>query len=375
MGKDWARPVKAIYSRIGRSRRELDRLRGRLAELGILEAIHDPGFPDLLAANHRLSLLESGELPDLLAANHELEFLKTRLESLGLEQMVHFATLPESAVAAIRWRPPGHFYSPIPDLDQVDLDALGVPSDGGPGLDLRPEGQREWFETLAPAIADWPFPTSETEGWRYFAPNGHFDLVDGAFLHAVLRQLRPRRMIEIGSGFSTALILDTIDRYLPGEVDFTAIEPFPEVLGERLRPEDTDSLRLLQTPVQDVDLAEFERLEAGDVLFIDSTHVVKSGSDVVHLFRHVVPSLAPGVIVHVHDMLWPFEYPRAWQEEGRVWTELQLVEAFLRFNDRFRILGMADWFHRHELAGIDGPAADVLRRGSGGGSLWLEVVP
>ena len=119
----------------------------------------------------------------------------------------------------------------------------------------------------------------------------------------------------------------------------TFIEPFPDRLRRILRSGD-ERHTLLTMPVQDVPLRHFTGLETNDILFIDSSHVVKIGSDVNWLLTNVLPALNRGVIVHIHDIFWPFGYPDAWLVEGRAWNEVYVVQAFLQFNSAFDVL----WF-------------------------------
>lgn len=186
---------------------------------------------------------------------------------------------------------------------------------------------------LAPLMLELP-----EDRWQ--PHNGMYGRADAAVLHAMLRHHRPGRVLEVGSGYSTAVALDVAERHLP-QLRITCVEPNTQRLRSRLRP--GDDVVIIEAPVQDVPLAAFTELEAGDVLFIDSTHVLKSGSDVAWLYLHVLPVLAPGVIVHVHDIHWPFEYPERWLREGRDWTEVYLLRAFLTHNDAWSVRLMTSW--------------------------------
>ncbi len=370
-----------LLRRVGRSV-EIER---RLRELGLTEMVLDRSPSGLAARLDHLERLESrldeleiagrvheDDFPDVWAINHQLTHLEDRVDRLGLGALVR-GDVSESTAPFLTWRPPGHFYSAIPNLDEIRFTELGLPDDGGPGLELREEEQRSWFERLAPFIADWRPPTEPDGARRYYLPNGSFDWSDGAVLQAMLRVLQPARIVEVGSGYSTALMLDTIDEHFSSKPSMVAIEPFPDVLRSRLRDSDGDLLEIVEKPVQEMDLDLIAGLEAGDVLFLDTTHVAKVGSDVVHDFRSVLPAVPPGVFVHVHDVFWPFEYPEPWYVEGRTWNELYVLEAFLRFNDRFRMVMFGNWFHRRVLPGLDGEAARMWRQSPAGGSLWLEV--
>lgn len=135
----------------------------------------------------------------------------------------------------------------------------------------------------------------------------------------MLRYLRPKRIIEIGSGWSSACTVDTVEHSLGKDCAVTFIEPFPSLLLE-LIGEAQLKTTIIESRVQDVPLDAFRSLERGDVLFIDSTHVLRTGSDVCYELFEVLPLLPPGVVDHFHDMFWPFEYPRPWAvDENRSW--------------------------------------------------------
>jgi hypothetical protein len=193
---------------------------------------------------------------------------------------------------------------------------------------------------------------------------------DALFLTLMLRHLRPARLIELGCGFSSACTLDARDQFLDGALDVTFVDPFPQLLETFLRDDDRTTMRVLPMATQDVPLDDLRVLEAGDVLFVDSTHVSRTGSDVNRIVFEILPALAPGVIVHLHDMFPGFEYPAPWVFEGRAWTELYLVRAFLQYNEAFEIL-----LWPNLLAMLD--HADVIGRfpiaaANIGGSLWLR---
>jgi Methyltransferase domain len=150
----------------------------------------------------------------------------------------------------------------------------------------------------------------------------------------------------------------------------TFIEPYPKLLHELLG-ETTAQVRILEARVQDVPLEIFDDLAAGDVLFIDSTHILRTGSDVCHELFEILPRLAPGVLVHIHDMFWPFEYPRTWVvEENRSWNELQAVRAFLTGNADWEVIWFSDYMTQLERPLLETTCPRVLR--NSGGALWLR---
>jgi hypothetical protein len=236
---------------------------------------------------------------------------------------------------------PGHFYSPIPDFAALEHDAARLfpdpPPRALPGIDLREAEQRCLIERLAAFYAEIPFLPEPQPGLRYAFENGAFSYADAIFLYLQLRDLRPRRIIEIGSGHSSCAILDTADRFLDDQAAITFIEPYPDLLRTLLRPGDEERVTILPVPLQSVPLDTFASLETNDILFVDSTHVGKIGSDVLHLFNVIIPALRPGVRIHFHDVFYPFEYPQYWFAEGRAWNEAYFIRAFLQFNKRFQI--------------------------------------
>lgn len=264
------------------------------------------------------------------------------------------------------WVPPGHYYSPIAGQSDIDR-AVGQPCTHLPGIDLREQQQREFATRLS---THWPqVPATRAEGWRYHPDNTMFGLADAAVYHSVLRELRPRRLIEVGSGFSSAIALDTADRYLP-DLELTFIEPYPQRLLGLLDSADQGRCRLIRAAVQDVPLQTYDQLGTGDLLFVDSTHVCKAGSDVNWLLFQVLPRLADGVVVHFHDIFWPFEYPEEWLREGRGWTESYLLRAFLTYNDRFQVLLFNSWVWQAERELVRVTLPTTVDQIPGG--LWLR---
>ncbi len=284
-------------------------------------------------------------------------------------ESVHLA-VPQSVAPFVTWAAPGHFYSPVPDLDEVERASprLFAARTAIPGVDLREDEQLRTFAQLARLAREAPIPASPTPRTRYGTDNLNYGVGDAAMLQSMLRQLRPRRYLEVGSGWSTALALDTSQNFLEGTMSVTAIEPYPALLRTCLR--EGDPVEIIDRPVQSVPLERFGELEANDVLFIDSSHVLKVASDVHYLFTQVLPILAPGVYVHVHDMFWPFEYLAHWIREGRAWNERYLVHTFLLFNDTYEIVLFNHYLaecHRDVIA-AELPA--MLE--NTGGALWLR---
>ena len=282
----------------------------------------------------------------------------------------------EAEVAKYKtWVPPGHFYSPYPSRDEVARRAAAIFDRSGrdvPGIDLNESRQMALLEELKRFYAEVPFTAEPGTDLRYHFENRYYSYSDAIFLYSVIRHLSPKRIIEVGSGYSSCVIMDTNDLFFDGAIACTFIEPFPDILRSLLRPGDEEKIEILEQPVQDVDPNRFAELEAGDILLIDSTHVSKVGSDVNRLFFEVMPALRPGVWVHVHDVFYPFEYPREWVDEGRAWNEDYLLRAFLMYSNAFEIVLFntfletfhEDWFEREM----------PLCLKNRGGSIWLRRV-
>lgn len=268
--------------------------------------------------------------------------------------------------------PAGHFHSPLPDLDAV-LSArdrvLDTNTRALPGIKLREEEQLDLLDRIS-AYEELPFTEPAAETRRYYFRNDYFSFGDAIVLYGMLRHFKPSHVIEIGSGFSSAVMLDTNEIFLGGSIDLTFIDPDPQRLLALSKPGDDLQSHIIHTPVQDLDVSAFEKLEENDILFVDSSHVVKIGSDVTHMVFEVLPRLKEGVIVHFHDVMWPFEYPKEWVAAGKAWSEAYLLRAFLEYNEAFRVL-----YFNSFMALFHG---DVVRQKmplclqNPGGSLWLR---
>src|SRR4051812_20768403 len=273
--------------------------------------------------------------------------------------------------------PIGHFYSPICDVDDVKEfyrdPETAHPGQELPGLSLDEERHVELWTSWRRFLADIPFQDSPAAGLRYYFDNTAFSYADAITLYCMLRWLRPRRYYEIGSGFSSACCLDTNERFLGNAIETTFIDPYPERLASLLRPGDSERITILPARIQEIDPARFDALQENDILFIDSTHVVKTCSDLTVILFEVLPRLAPGVYIHFHDIFFPFEYIKDWAvEDNRSWNEAYVLRAFLMDNDQYEIVFFNDFFQRFAKELID-ESCPAFGRNTGG-SLWLRKV-
>ncbi len=271
--------------------------------------------------------------------------------------------------------PPGHYYSPIADLREVRSRADSIFDRSRtelPGIDLRHDSQLALLPEFERFYEEMPFQDEPGNGLRYGFVNRFFSHGDGLALYSMLRHLRPRRVVEVGSGWSSALTLDVNDRFFDGSIECTFIEPYPDRLNELLSDRDAERVRIVAEPLYAAGQEAFDQLEAGDLLFIDSTHVSRVGSDVNQLLLEVVPRLPEGVTVHLHDVFWPFEYPAYWVYGGRSWTEDYLLRALLVDNPRLQILWFNDFLAEFSAAEVEKALPGWSR--NPGGSIYLRTV-
>lgn len=276
--------------------------------------------------------------------------------------------------------PPGHPYSPIPSQSDRNR-AVAIEGAGRreiPLVDLRDDQQ---WDLLTRLQADYP----ETARWlesdqprRFVLDNTWFAGSDAVCFALMLRQLRPRRLVEVGSGYSSALALDVNETFLAGSTRCTFIDPDSERLRSLLLAEgggagDGAAPAIIESVVQEVPASVFAELGDGDILAIDSSHVLRAGSDVSHLMFQVLPRLAPGVLVHIHDIFHPFEYPQRWLAAGVALNEAYALHALLQSNQRLAIVlwnhylirFQREWFAEHMPLCLSAPFET--------GGIWLRV--
>lgn len=303
---------------------------------------------------------QSSTLQTLLA---ERDALKQRCEQF------------EALLANVGY-PPGHFYSPIVDVsDRHAIDAVrtrvNAPLPSGIKIDV--PATTSMMQRLAEHHRLFPFPRHQAVGYRFYFDNPFFGCYDASVLFSMLLEVRPRRIIEVGCGHSSCLLLDTSEHFFGGGLDLTLIDPSLDNLKQLFGDGGSGNARLISSPVQDVAREVFEQLEENDILFLDSSHVSKTGSDVNYLLFEILPALKPGVLVHIHDILYPFEYPEEWVlKEKRSWNESYLLRAFLQYNSAFEIVYWNNfaWHRMHEELGRLMP----LCLENEGGSIWLRRV-
>ncbi|MEQ9425277.1 MAG: class I SAM-dependent methyltransferase [Cyclobacteriaceae bacterium] len=270
--------------------------------------------------------------------------------------------------------PAGHFHSPInskTELLKREANIWGSYSESLVGIDLNENRQLELLNSFKEFYRELPFTSQPRNGHRFYFENEMYSYGDSIFLYCVIRKFNPKRIIEVGSGFSSALMLDTNKLHYNNKIECTFIEPYPERLNSLLM--EGERINLIQQFVQDVNIELFDQLEADDLLFIDSSHVAKTGSDLNFLIFEVLPRLKKGVKIHFHDIFYPFEYPKSWLlEDRRDWNENYFLRAFLSGNTEFKIIAFNTYMEEFQENWFKKNMPLCLK--NKGGSIWLERV-
>jgi hypothetical protein len=230
-------------------------------------------------------------------------------------------------------------------------------------MEMDTAAQIEFVESeLAPFLAELPAALEPAERQGFTIWNGQYQAGDAELLYALLRWLRPARVLELGSGFSTLVSEAALAANAEGELVSVDPEPRTAVPG-----------RLERSDVRALPSERFTELEDGDVLFIDTSHIVKLGSEVNRLVLEVLPALAPGVWVHFHDVFLPYEYPRYLLEQEAYFNEQYLVHAFLLGNEDWEVALGACALFRGERERLQALVPSLGERPSD--PRWEEVSP
>jgi predicted O-methyltransferase YrrM len=308
----------------------------------------------------------------------KLKFLKT----VCRERKTIQSLLESDNYQFLIFAQPGHFYSPIPDIKEIELQSEIIFDRSVkkvPGIHINEEAQLGLTKKFIAFYNEIPFSDNKNMENRYYFENAYFSYGDAVILYSIIRFFKPRKIIEIGSGFSSAAMLDINERFFDGKIEFTFIEPHPDRLFSLLRAKDKELCSIEKKPVQQVKPEIFLDLKENDILFIDSSHVAKTYSDVLHILFKILPFLKAGVLVHFHDILWPFEYPKIWLDRGRAWNEAYIVRAFLQYNTSFEILYFSSFMEIHYASFLRNNIPLALKIPSsevtpGNTSLWIRKV-
>lgn len=262
--------------------------------------------------------------------------------------------------------PFNRYDSPYPDLEEIykEEDKLFCKDKEVNDINLNIDRQKELISKMWEINAvDWSGEASD--GHRYYSDNDWFGKGSADCLYYMMRIINPKKIIEVGSGFSTSVMLDTNNAYFDNHIKISCIEPYPERLKSLLM--ESDNLEIHETYLQNIPLEFFDQLQINDILFIDSSHVAKTNSDINYLFFEILPCLQSGVYIHFHDMFWPFEYPKKWIYQGRGYNELYLLRAFLMNNRDYSIQYFGNY-----LCKMHGDLLGGKLENCGENSLWIR---
>ncbi len=268
---------------------------------------------------------------------------------------------------------PNHFFFPIPNSEAL-TDGLWERESELVGVNMNPTDQLGLLKEVFPKYAsETVYPkTQNGDPSEFYLENGSFGPVDAEVLHCLIRHFKPRKIIEIGAGYSTLVSARAcmLNRQKDGAAtELVAIEPYPNETLKRGVPGLTE---LIEKPLEQVPLSMFTGLGENDFVFIDSTHVLKIGGDVKYLYLEVLPRLAGGVFVHSHDIFFPAEYPKQWVRENHwFWTEQYLLQAFLAFNSEFDVFWASQYMTRRYPKEV-AAAFSSFSEGVSPGSLWIK---
>ena len=272
---------------------------------------------------------------------------------------------------------PKHFYEPIPDTTKLK-ESLWQTQSELVGIDINEEAQ---LRLLSQFVSEYKteyesLPRERTAiPYQYYVNNLRYSSVDGEVLYCMIRHFKPRIIFEAGSGYSTYLSAQTIlqNNTIGGSEDELIVcDPYP---NNTLKAGIPGLSKLLPRSIQEIPLSEFDRLRENDILFIDSSHVLRIGSDVQREYLEILPRLNRGVIIHIHDIFFPAEYPRYWvMNYYRFWNEQYLLQAFLTFNRSFEVLWAGSYMHLKHPDQLELAFSSYNRKLNWPSSFWIRRI-
>lgn len=271
-----------------------------------------------------------------------------------------------------------NFYEPIPNTRTLKDDLWEKQSELV-GINIKEKEQinilylfsskfKEEYET---------FPRNKTSIlYQYYINNGTFESVDGEIYYCMIRYFKPKKIFEIGAGNSTYLsaqaILKNKEEDNGYECELVPIDPYP---NDILKDGFPGLSKLIPKKIQDIPLSEFKKLIENDIFFIDSSHVLKIGSDVQYEYLEILPRLNKGVIVHIHDIFLPAEYPReSILKDFRFWNEQYLLQAFLSYNKSYEVLWAGSYMHLNHPDKLEAAFSSYKRNERWPASFWIRKI-
>lgn len=286
-----------------------------------------------------------------------------------MECSPYYYSLVKNEEGDFRYAVPfNHYDSPYADLAMVRKNKDKIYNiDKKMNINFDIEGQINLLNRMSEIpLLNWSENGEGDSGFRYYYDNGMFGISCAAALYGMIMLNKPRHIIEIGSGFSTSVMLDTNEHCFNNEIDIECIEPRPQRLKDLLK--ENDNILIHENDLQEMSLDLFSKLQKNDILFIDSSHVMKTGSDVSCELFEILPMLPKGVHIHFHDVFWPFEYPMEWLTEGRAYNEQWVLRALLTDSDAYKVTLFGDQLKCLSRAGIIPNINPIY----GVASIWIE---
>lgn len=302
----------------------------------------------------------------------KLPYIRTLKERVG--ELTDQVRILEEQVATFKTLyPPGHYYNPVPSKEDIlsrRHRIFRTPQKEIGGIALNEIAQLKLLDEIKKYYDEISFKDIKSDGLRYYFNNDFYSYSDAIFLYSIIRHFKPNKIIEIGSGFSSAVMLDTNELFFKSRIKCCFIDPDPERLFSILTETDKRNHEIMSCIVQTVGLNVFRQLKENDILFVDSSHVLKTGSDLNYIVFEILPSLNAGVLIHFHDIHYPFEYPFEWVMEGRAFNETYALRAFLQYNSQFEIALFNTFLEYHHEDWFKKNMPLCLK--NRGGSLWLR---
>ncbi|PJJ84082.1 class I SAM-dependent methyltransferase [Mucilaginibacter auburnensis] len=261
---------------------------------------------------------------------------------LKLLRVIGMNTLDEKIFMKVGMLPiVDHYYQPL--INPAKHLTQSLRKDRNlPGIDFNVNEQLELLNSFNFVDELKGFPINKADELTYYYNNGFYESGDAEYLYNMIRHFKPRKLVEIGSGYSTLMAQNAFRKNQQEDTSLSythiCIEPYEQPWLEKT------GVEVIRKRVETIEQKFFEELAAGDILFIDSTHMIRPQGDVLFEYLEVLPILKPGVVVHIHDIFLPKDYPDQWiLKEHRLWNEQYLLEAFLTFNNNYKILGAVNF--------------------------------
>lgn len=268
-------------------------------------------------------------------------------------------------------------FNPIPDTRYLKDDLWSKDSELS-GVDFNEQQQIELlslFQNQFKKEYEAFEKTHSAKPYIYHINNGMFESVDGEILYCMIRNFKPKRILEVGSPNAAFLCVQAISKNKEDDEKYScelvAIEPNSNEIMKAGFP---GLSKLISEPIQNVPESEFTKLEENDIFFIDSNHVVRIGSDTTHEYLNIIPRLKKGVIIHVHDVFLPAEYPKWVLGLRRFWNEQYLLQAFLAFNSSFKVLWAASFMHLKHSDMLEAAFSSYKKTQRWPGSFWMQKI-